>query len=125
MIIITHKTHTIRILLIICLIVFSIVVTQLIQNTTSNQHLGTQSSPTPEKVMLKVVCNEQNGYCKLVKSLPDEQLDDFKMVSSATPINEGFDYKTFAKRSFIRISKNEPIRSFIKIADNPPPIFSS
>ena len=80
--------------------------------------------PAPEKVMLKVICDEQNGYCKLVKSLPDEQFDDFKMVSSATQIKESFDYKTFVKRSFISISKNQPISSFIKIADNPPPIFS-
>ena len=118
------KTNTKRFLSIVCLIVFSIVVTQLVQNTTSNQLPGAQSSPAPEKVMLKVICDEQNGYCKLVKSLPDEQLDDFKMVSSATPIKESFDYKTFVKRSFISISKNQPISSFIKIADNPPPIFS-
>ena len=119
-----HKIKTTIILLIASLIVLSVVFMQLMLNTTSSQYQVALSSPSDAKIMLKVVCNEHTGYCELVKSLPDEQLDESRMVSSATPINESFDYKTFVKKSFISFSKDKPIRSYIKIADNPPPIFS-
>ena len=119
-----HKIKTKIILLIASLIVFSIVSMQLMLNTTSSQQQVALSSSSDAKIMLMVVCNEHTDYCELVKSLPDEQLNESSMVSSATPINESFDYKTFVKKSFVSFSKGKPIRLYIKIANNPPPIFN-
>jgi len=93
-------------------------------NTLNDFEQSIEMSNKTIHLSLKVVCEEAEGFCELKKILP-EQTDE---TSVSTPnfsiLHKDFHHPTFVKIYSLRKEENPTMRSHIKIADSPPPIFS-
>ena len=114
-----------KILIMISFIAPSMASIFLMHNSSVGLERFSHTNISTVKVTLEVVCDEQTGFCELVKALPDEQKDEFRLASSPTPIRESIYCQTLIEISYLSISTVNPIQSYIKIADTPPPIFNS
>ncbi len=97
----------------------------LMQNSSVDLERFSHTNISTVNVTLEVVCDEQIGFCELVKALPDEQKGESRLTSSPTPIMESINCQTLIEISYLCISTVNPVQSYIKIADTPPPIFNS
>ena len=76
------------------------------------------------QLSLKVVCEETEGFCEL-KKVPSEQPEETSFtIPNISILHKYFHYPTFVKIYSLRKEENLTMRSHIKIADSPPPIFS-
>ena len=73
---------------------------------------------------LKVVCVEAEGFCELKKVLSEQPEETSFAIPNISILHKNFHYPTFVKIYSLSKEENLTIRSHIKIADSPPPIFS-
>ena len=73
---------------------------------------------------LKVVCVEDEGFCELKKVLSEQSEETSFTIPNISILHKYFHYPTFVKIYSLRKEENLTMRSHIKIADSPPPIFS-
>ena len=94
-------------------------------NNTSNkfeQSMEMLSKTNP--LSLKVVCVEAEGFCELKKVLSEQPEETSFTIPNISILHKYFHYPTFVKIYSLRKEENLTMRSHIKIADSPPPIFS-
>ena len=72
---------------------------------------------------LKVVCVEAEGFCELKKVLSEQPEETSFTIPNISILHKYFHYPTFVKIYSLRKEENLTMRSHIKIADSPPPIF--
>ena len=72
---------------------------------------------------LKVVCVEAEGFCELKKVLSEQPEETSFTVLNISILHKYFHYLTFVKIYSLRKEESLTMRSHIKIADSPPPIF--
>ena len=89
---------------------------------TFEQYIEMSSKTIP--LSLKVVCVEAEGFCELKKALSEQPEDTSFTVPNISILHKYFHYPTFVKIYSLRKEENLTMRSHIKIADSPPPIFS-
>ena len=73
---------------------------------------------------LNVVCVEAEGFCELKKVLSEQPEETSVTIPNISILHKNFHYPTFVKIYSLRKEENLTMRSHIKIADSPPPIFS-
>ena len=110
------------ILVIIAMIIPFVVAVCSVQNPPYQSHLFSSADTDDTKIMIRVICDESTDYCELIKAFPEERLDETKLPTSPTPIQENFHYYVFVKTFHFHIASDDPLQSYIKIADTPPPI---
>ena len=76
------------------------------------------------KVVIEVVCDENDGFCELKKTLPDQPDKSSLAGYSPTILQQHFHYPKFVKMYSLRNDEKLNMRSHIKIADTPPPILT-
>ena len=92
--------------------------------TLSNFEQSIEMSSKTIPLSLKVVCVEAEGFCELKKA-PSEQPEETSFtIPNISILHKYFHYLTFVKIYSLRKEENLTMRSHIKIADSPPPIFS-
>ena len=94
-------------------------------NNTSNkfeQSMEMFSKTNP--LSLKVLCVEAEGFCELKKVLSEQPEETSFTIPNISILHKYFHYPTFVKIYSLRKEENLTMRSHIKIADSPPPIFS-
>ena len=89
---------------------------------TFEQSLEMSSKTIP--LSLKVVCVEDEGFCELKKVLSEQPEETSFTVPNISILHKYFHYPTFVKIYSLRKEENLTMRSHIKVADSPPPIFS-
>ena len=93
-------------------------------NTLKNFEQSMEMSSKTISLSLKVVCVEAEGFCELKKVLPEQPEEISFMIPNISILDKYFHYPTFVKIYSLRKEENITMRSHIKIADSPPPIFS-
>ena len=93
-------------------------------NVSNNFGQSIEMSNKTIKLSLKVVCEEAEGFCELKKVLSEQSDEPSLTISNLLIILKDFHYPTFVKIYSLRKEENLTMRSHIKIADSPPPIFS-
>ena len=93
-------------------------------NTLNNLEQSIEMSSKTIPVSLKVVCMEAEGFCELKKVLSEQPEETSLTTPNISIIHKHFHYPTFVKIYSLRKEENLTMRSHIKIADSPPPIFS-
>ena len=93
-------------------------------NTLNNLEQSIEMSSRTIPVSLKVVCMEAEGFCELKKVLSEQPEETSFTIPNISILHKYFHYPTFVKIYSLRKEENLTMRSHIKIADSPPPIFS-
>ena len=93
-------------------------------NVSNNFGQSIEMSNKTIKLSLKVVCEEAEGFCELKKVLSEQSDEPSLTISNLSILHKDFHYPTFVKIYSLRKEENLTMRSHIKIADSPPPIFS-
>ena len=94
-------------------------------NTTLNDfEQSIEMSNKTVQLSLKVVCEEAEGFCELKKVLSEQPEETSVTTPTFSILHKDFHYPTFVKIYSLRKEENITMRSHIKIADSPPPIFS-
>ena len=93
-------------------------------NVSNNSWESIEMSNKTIQLSLKVVCEEVEGFCELKKALPEQPEETSFTISNLSILHTDFHYPTFVKIYSFRKEENLTMRSHIKIADSPPPIFS-
>ena len=106
--------------------IFASIAIELIHtsNMSNNFEKSVEMSNKTIQLSLKVLCEEAEGFCEL-KKVPSEQPEETSFtIPNISILHKGFHYPTFVKLYSLRKEENHTMRSHIKIADSPPPIFS-
>ena len=93
-------------------------------NTLNNFEQSIEMSNKTIHLSLKVVCEEAEGFCELKKVLSEQPEETSFTIPNISILQKDFHYPTFVKIYSLRKEENLTMRSHIKIADSPPPIFS-
>ena len=93
-------------------------------NTLNNFEQSIEMSSKTNPLSLKVVCVEAEGFCELKKVLSEQPEETSFTIPNISILHKYFHYPTFVKIYSLRKEENLTMRSHIKIADSPPPIFS-
>ena len=93
-------------------------------NTLNNLEQSIEMSSRTIPLSLKVVCMEAEGFCELKKVLSEQPEETSVTIPNISILHKNFHYPTFVKIYSLRKEENLTMRSHIKIADSPPPIFS-
>ena len=92
--------------------------------TLNNFEQSIEMSSKTNPLSLKVVCVEAEGFCELKKVLSEQPEETSFTIPNISILHKYFHYPTFVKIYSLRKEENLTMRSHIKIADSPPPIFS-
>ena len=93
-------------------------------NTLNDFEQSIEMSNKTIQLSLKVVCEEAEGFCELKKVLSEQPEETSFTIPNISILHKYFHYLTFVKIYSLRKEENLTMRSHIKIADSPPPIFS-
>ena len=93
-------------------------------NTLNKFERSIEMSSKTNPLSLKVVCLEAEGFCELKKVLSEQPEETSFTIPNISILHKYFHYPTFVKIYSLRKEENLTMRSHIKIADSPPPIFS-
>ena len=93
-------------------------------NTLNDFEQSIEMSNKTVQLSLKVVCEEAEGFCELKKVLSEQPEETSVTTFTFSILHKDFHYPTFVKIYSLRKEENITMRSHIKIADSPPPIFS-
>ena len=93
-------------------------------NTLNNLEQSIEMSSKTISLSLNVVCVEAEGFCELKKVLSEQPEETSVTIPNISILHKNFHYPTFVKIYSLRKEENLTMRSHIKIADSPPPIFS-
>ena len=93
-------------------------------NTLTNFEQSMEMSSKTISLSLKVVCVEAEGFCELKKVLSEQPEEASFAIPNISILHKDFHYPTFVKIYSLRKEEHLTMRSHIKIADSPPPIFS-
>ena len=93
-------------------------------NTLNDFEQSMKMSSKTISLSLKVVCEEAEGFCELKKVLSEQPEETSVTTFTFSILHKDFHYPTFVKIYSLRKEENITMRSHIKIADSPPPIFS-
>ncbi len=93
-------------------------------NTLNNFDQSIEMFNKTIPLSLKVVCVEAEGFCELKKVLSEQPDETSFTIPNISILYKYFHYPTFVKIYSLRKEENLSMRSHIKIADSPPPIFS-
>ena len=87
---------------------------------------GKYDGQGPENVTitLKVMCNEEEGFCELKKVLYEQSDDSLLPVSFLFFLQRGLNYPVFVTIYSLRKNEHTTMRSYIEITEPPPPMFS-
>ena len=94
------------------------------RNTLNNFEQSVEMSSKTISLSLNVVCVEAEGFCELKKVLSEQPEETSVTIPNISILYKNFHYPTFVKIYSLRKEENLTMRSHIKIADSPPPIFS-
>ena len=94
------------------------------RNTLNNFEQSMEMSSKTISLSLNVVCVEAEGFCELKKVLSEQPEETSVTIPNISILYKNFHYPTFVKIYSLRKEENLTMRSHIKIADSPPPIFS-
>ena len=94
------------------------------RNTLNDFEQCMEMSSKTISLSLNVVCEEAEGFCELKKVLSEQPEETSVTISNISILHKNFHYPTFVKIYSLRKEENLTMRSHIKIADSPPPIFS-
>jgi len=94
------------------------------RNTLNNFEQSMEMSSKTISLSLNVVCVEDEGFCELKKVLSEQPEETSVTIPNISILHKNFHYPTFVKIYSLRKEENLTMRSHIKIADSPPPIFS-
>ena len=95
------------------------------RNTLNDFEQSMEMSSKTISLSLNVVCVEAEGFCELKKVLPEQPEEISSTIPNISILDKYFHYPTFVKKIYsLRKEENITMRSYIKIADSPPPIFS-
>ncbi len=94
------------------------------RNTLNNFEQSMEMSSKTISLSLNVVCVEAEGFCELKKVLSEQPEETSVTIPNISILHKNFHYPTFVKIYSLRKEENLTMRSHIKIADSPPPIFS-
>ena len=94
------------------------------RNTLNNFEQSMEMSSKTISLSLNVVCVEAEGFCELKKALSEQPEETSVTIPNISILHKNFHYPTFVKIYSLRKEENLTMRSHIKIADSPPPIFS-
>ena len=94
------------------------------RDTLNNFEQSMEMSSKTISLSLNVVCVEAEGFCELKKVLSEQPEEASFAISNISILHKDFHYPTFVKIYSLRKEENLTMRSHIKIADSPPPIFS-
>ena len=94
------------------------------RNTLNNFEQSVEMSSKTISLSLNVVCVEAEGFCELKKVLSEQPEETSVTIPNISILHKNFHYPTFVKIYSLRKEENLTMRSHIKIADSPPPIFS-
>ena len=95
-----------------------------INDVSNNFEQSIEMSNKTIQLSLKVVCEEAEGFCELKKVLSEQPEETSFAIPNISILHKNFHYPTFVKIYSLSKEENLTIRSHIKIADSPPPIFS-
>ena len=93
-------------------------------NTLNNFKQSIETSSKTIPLSLKVVCLEAEGFCELKKVLSEQPEETSFAVPNISILHKYFHCPTFVKIYSLRKEENLTMRSHIKVADSPPPIYS-
>ena len=93
-------------------------------NTLNDFEQSMKMSSKTISLSLKVVCEEAEGFCELKKVLSEQPEETSVTTPTFSILHKDFHYPTFVKIYSLRKEEDITMRSHIKIADSPPPIFS-
>ena len=93
-------------------------------NTLNDFEQSIEMSNKTVQLSLKVVCEEAEGFCELKKVLSEQPEETSVTTPTFSILHKDFHYPTFVKIYSLRKEEDITMRSHIKIADSPPPIFS-
>lgn len=93
-------------------------------NTLNDFEQSMEMSSKTISLSLEVVCVEGEGFCELKKVLPEQLEEASFAIPNVSILHKDFYYPTFIKIYSLRKEESLTMRSHIKIADSPPPIFS-
>ena len=94
------------------------------RNTLNDFEQSMEMSSKTISLSLNVVCEEAEGFCELKKVLSEQPEETSVTIPNISILHKNFHYPTFVKIYSLRKEENLTMRSHIKIADSPPPIFS-
>ena len=94
------------------------------RNTLNDFEQSMEMSSKTISLSLNVVCVEDEGFCELKKVLSEQPEETSVTIPNISILHKNFHYPTFVKIYSLRKEENLTMRSHIKIADSPPPIFS-
>ena len=94
------------------------------RNTLNDFEQSMEMSSKTISLSLNVVCVEAEGICELKKVLSEQPEETSVTIPNISILHKNFHYPTFVKIYSLRKEENLTMRSHIKIADSPPPIFS-
>ena len=106
--------------------IFASIAIELIHtsNMSNNFEKSVEMSNKTIQLSLKVVCEEAEEFCELKKVPAEQQEETSFTIPNISILHKDFHYPTFVKIYSLRKEENLTMRSHIKIADSPPPIFS-
>jgi len=106
--------------------IFASIAIELIHtsNMSNNFEKSVEMSNKTIQLSLKVLCEEAEGFCELKKVLSEQPEETSFTIPNISILHKYFHYLTFVKIYSLRKEENLTMRSHIKIADSPPPIFS-
>ena len=93
-------------------------------NTLNDFEQSMEMSSKMISLSLEVVCVVGEGFCELKKVLSEQPEEASFAIPNISILHKYFHYPTFVKIYSLRKEENLTMRSHIKIADSPPPIFS-
>ena len=94
------------------------------RNTLNDFEQSMEMSSKTISLSLNVVCVEAEGFCELKKVLSEQPEETSVTIPNISILHKNFHYPTFVKVYSLRKEENLTMRSHIKLADSPPPIFS-
>ena len=94
------------------------------RNTLNDFEQSMEMSSKTISLSLNVVCVEAEGFCELKKVLSEQPEETSVTIPNISILHKNFHYPTFVKIYSLRKEEKLTMRSHIKIADSPPPIFS-
>ena len=118
------QNQIIIVVAIISMIVSVVIGVMKINDVSNNFEQSIEMSNKTIQLSLKVVCEEAEGFCELKKVLSEQPEETSFAIPNISILHKNFHYPTFVKIYSLSKEENITIRSHIKIADSPPPIFS-
>ena len=118
------QNQIIIVVAIISMIVSVVIGVMKINDVSNNFEQSIEMSNKTIQLSLKVVCEEAEGFCELKKVLSEQPEETSFAIPNISILHKNFHYPTFVKIYSLSKEENLTIRSHIKIADSPPPIFS-